>query len=338
MAHTRIRSFSPSLAPILALLLLVLAACSGQTQSTQFSSVGGQLSPSPSTASSASVYPLTLTDDAGRTVTLAKRPARIVSLAPSNTEIACALNACDELTGVTDFDDYPASVKDVPKVVVNAKVDAEKVVAARPDVVLAAGNGLTPDSVISQLTGLGLTVITLYPSSLDGVYDDITLLGRALDRQTLAQQLVTRMKTRVALVQQKVAAAPRPRVFYEVSVFEGAIYTAGKDSFLASLITLAGGAPITGDPKSTAIQIEDLRAADPQLILLGDASYDPTLGTAAKALAAVKARPGWSGMSAVKDGKVIPFLDDIVTTRPGPRIVDGLEALARAIHPELFGG
>jgi iron complex transport system substrate-binding protein len=145
------------------------------------------------------------------------------------------------------------------------------------------------------------------------------------------------MQARVATVVDAVSTAPRPRIFYEVSVFEGNIYTAGKDSFLASLITLAGGSPITGDPQSTAIQLENLIAADPQVILLGDASYDPSLATKAKALAAVRARSGWSGMSAVKDGRVVPFLDDIVTTRPGPRIVDGLEALARAIHPEIPG-
>jgi iron complex transport system substrate-binding protein len=116
-----------------------------------------------------------------------------------------------------------------------------------------------------------------------------------------------------------------------VGVFEGSIYTAGRDSFLASLISLAGGEPITGDPASTAIQLEDLIAADPQLILLGDAAYDPTITPAS-----VTARPGWGEMTAVKDGRIVIVLDDVVITRPGPRIVDGLEALAKAIHPELF--
>jgi iron complex transport system substrate-binding protein len=320
-------------------LLVVLAACSGQTQSTVFSSVGAQLSSPPSaSATPASVsYPLKLTDDAGRTVILPAKPAKIVSLAPSNTEIVCALGACDGLVGVTDFDDFPPTVKGVAKVVVQAKVDVEKVVAAKPDLVLAAGNGLTPDAVISQLGSLGLRVMTLYPTTLDGVYADIELVGRALDAAATADATVKAMKDRVATIVDAVSAAPRPRVFYEVSVFEGNIYTAGKDSFLASLITIAGGTPVTGDPRSTAIQLEDLIAADPEVILLGDASYDPSLGTAAKALAAVRARSGWAGMTAVKEGRVVPFLDDIVTTRPGPRIVDGLEALARAIHPEIPG-
>ena len=333
MALTRFRSL---LTPLF-ILLLLLAAC-GETQSTSFSSVGAALSPGATPSAAASVsYPLTLTDDAGRSVTLPAAPARIVSLAPSNTEIVCALGACGELTGVTDFDDYPASVKSVAHVVVQAKVDAEKVVAARPDLVLAAGNGLTPEAAIKQLTDLGLRVMTLYPKDLEGVYNDIGLVGQALGVPAQAQSTVASMRARVKAVTDAVAAANRPRTFYEISVFDGTIYTAGKDSFLSSLITLAGGDPVTGDAQSGAIQLEDLIAADPELILLGDASYDPTLATRDKALATVRARSGWEKLSAVRSGKVLPFTDDVVTTRPGPRIVAGLEALARAIHPELFG-
>ena len=335
MARTRPRPTS-SVAALLALLILVLAACS--VRSTVFSNVGDAASAAPKSAAPAPTFPLTLADDAGRSVALAARPTRVVSLAPSNTEIVCAVDACDRLVGVTDFDDYPTSVKALPRVVAQARVDVEKVVAARPDLVLAAGNGLTPDSVISQLTGLGLKVLTLYPTDLDGVYADIGLVGRALGADATAARTVAAMRARVAAVTDRLAGAARPRVFYEVSIFEGSIYTAGKNSFLASLISLAGGDPVTGDPASTAIQLEDLVAADPQLILLGDASYDPSLATTARALATVRGRAGWAQMSAVKAGAVVPFLQDVVTTRPGPRIVDGLEALARAIHPELFGG
>jgi cobalamin transport system substrate-binding protein len=322
---------------------LLLAAC-GTQQSATFSSIGAALSPPPTASLPApasatpSVYPLTLTDDTGRRITLASAPERVVSLAPSNTEIVCAVGGCGTLVGVTDFDDYPPSVASVPKVVVQAQVDPEKVVAARPDLVLAAGNGLTPDSVISQLTGLGLRVLTLYPRDLDAVYADIELVGRALGREPQAGALVSAMQGRDAAVQAAVAGAARPRTFYEVSVYGGIIYTAGKDSFLASLIGLAGGDPITGDPSSTAIGLEQLVAADPQLILLGDASYDASLADPASALSVVAARPGWEGMTAVRDGRVVPYTADVVTTRPGPRIVDGLEALARAIHPDRFGG
>jgi iron complex transport system substrate-binding protein len=264
-------------------------------------------------------------------VTLTAAPTRIISLAPSNTEIVCALDACDDLVGVTDFDDYPAQVADVTDVVVGAVVDVEKVVAADPELILAAGNGLTPTTVIDQLTGLGYPVLSLYPHDLASVYDDISLVGEAIDAQGAAGQLLTSLRARADAVATAVAGAERPRTFYEVGVFEGSIYTAGKDSFLASLISLAGGEPITGDPASTAIQLEDLIAADPELILLGDAAYDPSITAES-----VAARAGWGDMTGVRDGHVVVVLEDVVITRPGPRIVDGLEALAKAIHPELF--
>jgi iron complex transport system substrate-binding protein len=270
-----------------------------------------------------------LTDDTGTRVTLEADPERIVSLAPSNTEIVCALASCDQLVGVTDADDYPAEVADIEKVVVFAEVDVEKVVAAEPDLVIAAGNEFTPSAVITQLTELGLPVLTLYPESLDEVYAGITLVGEAIDEQAAAAEVVADMQSRVAAVEEAVAGASRPRTFYEVGVFQGVIYTAGEHSFLASLIEIAGGDPITGDPVTTAIDLEALVLADPELILLGDAAYDPTITPES-----VAARQGWDGMTAVTQGRMVIMTEDPVITRPGPRIVDGLEALADAIHPE----
>jgi cobalamin transport system substrate-binding protein len=315
---------------LVALLVpLLLVGCALQTAPTLTPAASpvtsAASSPSPS---SRPAYPLMLTDDAGRQVSLAAPPTRIVSLAPSNTEIVCALDRCDDLVGVTDFDDYPPQVAEVDKVVVFAQVDVEKVVAAEPDLILAAGNELTPTAVIDQLSGLGLPVLVLYPESLDGVYADIELVGHAIDAGATAGALVANMEARVAAVRAQVSGLEAPRTFYEVSLFEGVIYTAGARSFLASLIELAGGDPITGDALTTSIQLEDLVAADPELILLGDAAYDASVTPAS-----VADRPGWGGMRAVIDGRVTPMLDDVVITRPGPRIVDGLEALARAIHP-----
>ena len=322
---TRLRAFLLS-----SLVALALAGCAPASSASPSATPQPSVSAAPS-ALAHSVYPLTLTDDAGRQITLSAAPIRIVSLAPSNTEIVCALTACDELVGVTDFDDFPAQVTAVTHVVVGAVVDVEKVVAARPQLILAAGNGLTPGTVVDQLTQLGYPVLSLYPHDLDGVYHDISLVGAAIDSGSVADNLVASLKARAGAVATKVAGAPRPRTFYEVGVFEGSIYTAGKDSFLSSLVSLAGGAPITGDAATTAIQLEDLIAADPELILLGDAAYDPSITAAT-----VAARPGWGDMAAVSGGRIMVVLKDVVITRPGPRIVDGLEALARAIHPELF--
>jgi iron complex transport system substrate-binding protein len=316
--------------PLLLALSLVLAACAPAPGTSESSPTAPP--PPSATPEAVTAYPLTLTDDAGREVTVAADPERIVSLAPSNTEIACALRSCDQLVGVTDFDDYPPEVADVEKVVVFAQVDVEKVVAADPDLVLAAGNELTPTAVIDQLAGLGLTVLVLYPESLDEVYGDIEMVGEALDEQESAGELVDEMRMRVETVESAVAGVEPPRTFYEVSIFEGTVYTAGEGSFIASLIETAGGEPITGDALSTSIALEDLVAADPELILLGDAAYDASVTPEA-----VAARPGWGEMTAVRDGRIVPMLEDLLITRPGPRIVDGLEALARAIHPDRFG-
>jgi iron complex transport system substrate-binding protein len=276
-----------------------------------------------------------VTDDDGRELTIDAEPARIVSLAPSNTEIVCALDACDRLVGVTDFDDYPPEVADVDDVVIAATVDVELVVGAEPDLVLAAGNELTPAAVIEQLEALGLPVLVLYPETLDEVYADIELIGTALGQAPEAGELLADMQARVDAVAAAVDGADRPLTLYEVFHSEGTTYTAGEGSFLASLLELAGSVPLTGDAQGV-LAAEDLVAADPELILLGTASYDTTLAEPAAALETVRARAGWTELRAVRDGAVVAYLDDIVTTRPGPRIVDGLEALARAIHPERF--
>jgi len=319
-----------------ALALLAAACASPPGSSTASAEPLSQSSVASPSAAPQTTYPVTLTDDAGRSVTIEQEPRQVISLAPSNTEIACALGACDRLAGVPDYkvgypDDVKAAIKDLPVVVSFGPVDREAIVAADPDLILAAGNELTPSADIKALTDLGYPVLVLYPQSLDEVSADIRLVGTALNAQQEAADVTADMADRVVAVQDAVAGMDRPRTFYEVSIFEGTIYTAGKDSFLASLIETAGGDPITGDAKTTAIALEDLVTADPQVILLGDAAYDETITARA-----VARRQGWDGMTAVKDGRVLPLPEDILITRPGPRIVDGLEALARAIHPEAF--
>lgn len=315
-------------------LCLVLAACASPVAAPSGTNAPASTA-SPSDPGLEPAYPLTLTDDAGREVVLEAPPERIVSLAPSNTEIVCALDACDRLVGVTDFDDYPPKVAEVEDVVISAAVDVERVVAAEPDLVLAAGNELTPSSVIEQLEDLDLSILVLYPETLDEVYADIELVGAVLDRGEAADELVAGMRERVDEITATVEGVERPLTLYEVFHAEGTTYTAGEGSFLASLLELAGAEPLTGDAQGL-LAPEELVAADPELILLGTASYDPSLADAQVALDTVAGRAGWGDLRAVRDGRVVPYLEDIVTTRPGPRIVDGLEALARAIHPDRF--
>ena len=221
---------------------MLVAACaqSGSSPSAAASPSGEPSAPATETPEPAT-YPLTLTDDAGREVTLEAEPQRIVSLAPSNTEIVCALGACDSLVGVPEYqvgypDEVAATVADLPIVVSFGPVDREAIVATEPDLVLAAGNELTSTQDIDALTDLGLPVIVLYPESLDEVSTDIELVGEALDAQAEAADVTSAMADTIADVEAAVGGAAAPRTFYEVSVFEGTIYTAGENSFLSSLI------------------------------------------------------------------------------------------------------
>jgi iron complex transport system substrate-binding protein len=321
--------------PTLTLVALLLAACSAaNSPSASAPPTSSVAATATATPDPATIYPVTLTDDEGREVTLEAEPERIISLAPSSTEILCALDACERIVGVNDFrDGFPsdvlAALEDVPNVASFTGVDREALVAAEPDLVLAAGNNLTPPADVAALTDLGLPVLVLYPESLEEVYADIELVGEALDAQAKAARVVSGMRDRVSAVEEAVAGEERPRTFYEVGIYSGSIYTAGAESFLAALIEIAGGEPITGDATTTAIQLEELVAADPELILLGDAAYDPTITPES-----VAQRQGWGEMTAVVEGNILPMPEDVLITRPGPRIVDGLEALARAIHPE----
>ena len=275
-------------------------------------------------------FPLTLTDDGGTAVTIPARPQRIVSLTPAVTETLFALGAGDRLVANSDFDDFPAEVTALPHVASFTGVDVEKVVGMKPDLVIAGGNGFNPPEAIAKLRAVGIPVLVTYADSVDGILRDIELVGSAIGAGSASTALTAWMRDRIDAIAAAVKTARAgklPTVFYELDATKD-IYGPAPDSFLASMIALAGGDPVTtGDPAVFAIPVEKLVAADPQVIVLGDAAYGTTP-------ADVAARPGWGGIAAVTSGAVRPVNDTIVT-RPGPRIVDGLRALALAIDPKL---
>ncbi len=285
------------------------------------SSSAGQASPTPIS------YPLTLVDDEGSSVTLAARPARIVSLTPATTETLFALGAGDRVVGRSDDPTpYPAESAAVPVVATYQGVDLEKVVKLNPDLVIAGGNEMTSSEAIRKMRDLGLPVLVVYANDVAGVLADIALVGAAADGVSAANALTSDMRSRIDAIAAAVATLDHPRTFYEIDATKE-IYGPADDSFVAEMVKLAGGVPITtGSTTVFSIPLERLVAADPQVIVLGDAIY----GTTPKDVAA---RPGWADMTAVKAGAVRP-VDDTVVTRPGPRLVLGLLALERAIHPE----
>jgi iron complex transport system substrate-binding protein len=283
---------------------------------------------SPATPDGAgSSFPRALVDDDGTEVTVDERPERIISLSPAITEIVYALGAGDRLVGGTDFDDYPPEAAALTDVATFSGVLMEQVVDLEPDLVLAAGNNFTPQADIDRMRELGLTVLVTYAESVEDVLTDIELIGQAIDADEEAAAIAGGMERRIAEVEGAVAGtAERPRVFYQIGS-EPDIYGPAPGSFIADMVALAGGEPITTtDPAVFSISVERLVALDPEVIILGDAQY----GVCPEQVAA---RPGWNSMTAVREGNLRP-VDDTIVTRPGPRLAEGLAALALAIHPD----
>ena len=295
------------------LLALVLAACAPAVPATEAAG-------------------LTLTDGLGRTVKLASPAQRIVSLAPSNTEILFALGAGDKVVGRDEFSDYPPEVSSITKVGGSmGEYSLEAIAALKPDLVLASE--INSPELVKSIEDLGLTVYYLpNPKSLEDLYTNLETVATLTGRD--AAKLTDSLKARVTAVDEKIAATTeRPVVFYEIDATDPSKpYTAGVGTFIDLLIARAGGQNLTGlagitDPYPR-ISLEKLVVTPPDIIILGDSLY----GTSAET---VKSRPGWDSLKAVIDGKIFPF-DDNLVSRPGPRLVDGLEALARLLHPEVF--
>ncbi len=279
--------------------------------------------------------PLTLTDDFGRTVTIPRTPKRIVSLAPSNTEILFALGLGSKVIGVTKFCDYPPEVlqrvKEGNITVIGGFVDPsiERIVALNPDLVLAATS--LQEKVVNELEERGLTVIALYPKNIDQILADISLVGKVCGKPGEAEKLTNEMKRVIdAVVSETTNVAYRPRVYYEV--WYEPLYTIGPGTWQNELIKMAGGVNIFADAKQAypIVSSEAVIQLDPEIIIV-------TVGY----MGGVKKedfekRPGWSAISAVKNNRIYTIEENIVI-RPGPRIVQGLEQLAKFIHPEIFG-
>jgi len=298
----------------LALLIIALARCAGATAPEE-----------------GAPKPVSVVDDAGRTVEIAKTPQRIISLAPSNTEILFALGLGNKVVGVTEFCDYPEEAKAIEKVG-GIEPNLEKMVALNPDLVLAIGGSPAQVEKATEMEKLGLTVLVLEPGDIEGIMANIELVGRATDAEKEATELTAEMRKRFDdIIAKTEKADSRPKVFFELDATDPSKpYTPGPGSFIDALITLAGGSNIGAGAKMQWAQLstEEIIAQDPEIIVLGDANYGVTAEM-------VKGRPGWSVITAVRDSAIYP-IDDILISRPGPRIIDGLEALARIIHPELF--
>ena len=267
-----------------------------------------------------------LTDDAGRRVSVPVPVNRVISLAPNLTEIVFAIGAGNRLVGRTSYCDFPAEAKAVAEVGDTLHPSLERVIALQPQVVLISTSSQL-EVFTQQLQSQNIAVFVTDPRDLDGVFRTIDQVGRIVGHTQQAELLIQQLRDRTRTVEEAVKVKQPVRVFYQVS--GEPLYTIGRDAFLTDLIRRAGGISVTADvpgawPKYSN---ESALAARPEAIIL------PTGGSMGAANSAVTEALRQS--PAVLAGRVYKINDDHLA-RPGPRSVEGLEAMAKALHPEAF--
>jgi iron complex transport system substrate-binding protein len=277
----------------------------------------------------AHITPRTFVDSLGRKLFLAKAPSRVVSMAPNVTEILFALGLEEKVVAVTPFCDYP------PEAVNKAHLGGtnpsiEQILTLKPDLVLAPQDMIQPD-LLQSLDRVKVPTFVLQAAQLEDVLSQIQTIARLFDRTKAGDELAATIRQRIAVVKEHTQPLTRPRVFYVLNT--DPLQTVGPGSFIHQLIEAAGGTNIAADT-STAyprFALEEVLARDPELIVF-------PVGTAEGIPEEEQQQwRRWSGLSAVKHNRLV-HVPSVLVDRPGPRIVEGLELLAKAIHPEAFRG
>jgi iron complex transport system substrate-binding protein len=270
-----------------------------------------------------------MVDDLGRPVDIEEIPQRIISLAPSNTEILFALGLEDKVVGVTEHCNYPPEALDKEKIGGFSTPDIEKIIAVQPDLIFAAD--IHQKEVIPALEEMGLTVFALAPEDLDGILKDIQMVGKITGKEEEASELLNRMGNRIKAITDKTTSLQeRPRVFY--ITWHDPLWTSGSGTFIDELIEKAGGVNIFQDvTEHKAVDIELVIARNPEIIIActghGEAEGKP--------FEWAKNEPRLQATEAIKNKRLYQINADLVS-RSGPRIVDALEWFAYFIHPEIF--
>ena len=275
--------------------------------------------------------PITLTDARGVEVSFDGPPQSIISMAPSNTEMLFAIGAGSQLIGRDDISDYPPEALEIESIgSTYGELNTEAILALNPDAILAAD--LTPPEQIESLENLDLVVFQVRnPAEFSDLFEILNDLGRMTGHTQEADALVAQLLERTEKVSSTVAEADSVPVFYEVDGSDPvAPWTTGSATFQDVLIQMAGGENIAGELEGWGqLSIEEIVTRDPHVIFYAAGPWVPTT------VESLSARAGWSDIRAVVDGNVVA-IDTNWVDRPGPRLVDALEAMAKSIHPELF--
>lgn len=273
----------------------------------------------------------TLTDGLGREFSFETPFQRIVSIAPSNTEIVFAVGAGDQLVGREDFADYPPEALEVPSIgSTYGELNLEAILGLDPDLILAAE--ITPSEQIQAMEEVGLQVFVISnPEAFEDLFANVETVGILTGHEPEAQGLSDELRARYETVLNAVGSAQPKMMFYEIDGTDpSSPWTAGTGTFQQLMITLAGGENVAADIELWGqINLEDLVVRDPEVILFATGPFIPTT------IESLLDRPGWGEIQAVVNGEVYAIDTDFVDV-PGPRLVDGLELMARYLHPELF--
>jgi cobalamin transport system substrate-binding protein len=268
-----------------------------------------------------------LTDGAGRRVGVPDTPLRVVALTPSLTEMVYSIGAGDTIVGVTDHTDYPSEARAKPSVGGMVDPSIERIVALRPDLVLATLESNRATS-IDALQRLGIPVFVIRPEGLDGILQAVEQIGLALNRLQSARMAVEKLRARRRGVAGRVAGLPKPRVF--VLIWPDPVATVGRHSFIAEAVETAGADCVTSDlPQQwPRVSLEEVVRLAPDTIVL-IANGHPTLS-----IDELKTRPGWNRVPAVIANRFIEI--DARLEHSSPVVFDAIEDLARKLHPDAF--
>lgn len=274
-------------------------------------------------------FPRTVTDSLGRAVTIAAKPRRIVPIFASNTEIVAALGAADRVVGIEAWTRYPPEVLDRPRIGGRLGFSVEAIAKLRADLVIVTPARQAANQVLKPLGLIGIPVIVLQHADVPQVLKNIELVGHALGEDEKAEALLHQMRTRLDRVAVALKDRPPRRVYLETGSNDRGGYLSVRDgSYSADILKLAGGTNVFAGPRPIAqVSGEALLRADPQVILVA--------GTTKQA-EGVPGRVGWDRLAAVQARQVhaVPRAELLI---PGPRVVDGVERLARLLHPDLAG-
>lgn len=267
-------------------------------------------------------------DEVGRDVTFAFPPKRIVSLAPNITEILFSLGLDEEVVGISIHCNYPEKAKSKPRVGSYISLDFERIISLNPDLIIATGAGNTKE-MVDRLERLGFPTFVIFPKRFDDVIQSIRLLGQVVAKEKKALSMTELMNKRKGKIIGLTRELSRPKVFLQIG--DSPIVTVGKGSFADDLIHLAGGENVAGNDREMypRLGMEEILKRAPEVILIS--SMKPG-GDYERALREWKR---WTTIPAVKQGR-IHLIDSDLIDRPSPRIIDGLEEMARLIHPKRF--